>query len=283
MISRLSSLVLVALAISAIGLPAHAQKYGMAPLTGPSNTLPRQLEEVTVEEHLGEMLPLDVELVNHEGETVRLGDYFHKERPVLINLVYYGCPMLCGLVLNGMVKGLAQVEEYMPGRDYEIVTVTIDPSEGTALAREKRETMLEMLGHEGVGGGWSFHTASETEVRRLADALGFQYQWDEKGKQWAHPAVIFWASPEGKITRYLYGIEYPPFDLKMAVLESGEGKVGNTLQKLMLFCFHYDSDAQGYRIARTTLKIGATMTMIAVFGFLAILWRRSETRRSKES
>lgn len=259
--------------LALLPLQALAQ-YGLAPRQGPANELPRQLEGVTVEEHLGEMLPLDVRLKDHEGKDVTLGDYFGKGRPVMLNLVYYECPMLCGLVLNGITKGMLNLD-YLPGREFDIVTVSIDPKEDTELAAAKRQTMLDMLGKEGAGDGWFFHTAEEGEIARLADALGFGFEWDERGKQWAHPAVIFFASPEGKITRYLYGIEYKPFELKMAVLESGEGKVGATLEKFLLFCFHYDSDSQGYKVAERARVVGGAVILLGVGGFLAILWRRS--------
>jgi len=269
---RMEGLSAVALALL---LPLQASgQYGLAPLQGNANTTPRQLEDVTVVEHLGEMLPLDVRLTNHEGKVVTLGEYFGKGRPVLVNLVYYECPMLCGLVLNGITKGMKELD-YLPGREFEVVTVTIDPKEGTDLAAAKRESILEELGRPEAGAGWHFHTAEEGEIARLADALGFGYRWDEKGKQWAHPAVIFFASPEGKITRYLYGIEYKPFELKLAVLESGQGKVGSTLEKLLLFCFHYDGDSQAYRIAERARFVGGAFIVLVVGGFLAVMWRRS--------
>lgn len=259
----------------ALLLPIHAQaQYGLAPLKGQSNEVPRELQTIDVEEHLGETLPLDVRLKDHEGRDVTLGDYFGKGRPVLLNLVYYECPMLCGLVLNGITKGIRELN-YLPGREFDVVTVTIDPEEDTELAAAKRESILGELGRDGAEDGWFFHTAEEAEIKRLADALGFGFEWDEKGQQWAHPAVIFFASPEGKITRYLYGIEYPPFELRMAVLESGEGKIGRTLEKFLLFCFHYDSDSQGYKVAERARVIGGALTVLVVGGFLASLWRRS--------
>ncbi|HLV59964.1 MAG TPA: SCO family protein [Fredinandcohnia sp.] len=259
----------------ALLLPAQAfGQYGLAPLGGSSNETPRQLREVGVDERLGEKLPLDVRLTDHEGKTVTLGDYFGKGRPVLINLVYYECPMLCGLVLNGITKGMKELN-YLPGREFDIVTVSIDPKEDTELAAAKRKTMLEELGREGAEAGWYFHTAEEGEIARLADALGFRYRWDEASKQWAHPAVIFFASEEGKITRYLYGIEYKPFELRLAVTEAGEGKVGTTLDRILLFCFHYDGDSQAYRIAAKARAIGGAIIVLGVFGFLAVMWRRS--------
>lgn len=269
---RVVSVVAMALMLLA---PMHASsQYGLAPLKGQSNELPRQLEEVDVEEHLGEMLPLDVRLKDHEGRDVTLGDYFGKGRPVLVNLVYYECPMLCGLVLQGITKGIRQLE-YLPGREFDVVTVSIDASETTELASKKRTNILDEVAKDGAGSGWFFHTAEEKEIQRLAKALGFGFRWDEKDKQWAHPAVIFFASPEGKITRYLYGIEYPPFELKMAVLESGEGKVGKTLEKFLLFCFHYDSDSKGYKVAERARILGGALTLLVVGSFLAILWRKS--------
>lgn len=273
---------ILALAVALAAAPAAAQMRpgGLMEPLAPKNVLPSELEAVQVKEHLGDTLPLDLVLTDHEGRQVKLGDYFGKGRPVIVNLGYYGCPMLCGLVLNGLTRGL-QGLPYLPGREFDVVSVTIDPKEDTALAKQKRENVLEELGKEGAGAGWSFNTASAADIQRLADAVGFGYRWDEKGKQWAHTAVIAVASPEGKIARYLYGIEFKPQDLKLALLDASEGKVGSTVDRLLLYCFHYDSESKGYVLfARNFMKAGGAVTLVALGAFLVVMWRRSPPRES---
>jgi protein SCO1/2 len=270
------------LALVSAASPAHAQR----PLTGlleesvPKNVIPSDLEELKVEEHLGEMLPLDVILTDHEGRQRRLGDYFGNGRPVILNLGYYGCPMLCGLVINGLNNGIKKLD-YLPGREFDVVTVSIDPKEDTALARDKRESILEELGRDGAGAGWSFNTASEGEIKRLAQAVGFGYRWDPKGKQWAHGAVIMLATPEGKLVRYLYGIEYTPNDLKLAVLDAAEGRVGSPMERMLLFCYQYDAAAGGYVLfARNMMRLGGAVSVVSLGIFLLVMWRRSPRRES---
>ncbi|WP_373047092.1 SCO family protein [Vulgatibacter sp.] len=273
---------LAALAAAGVASPAAAQQApgGLMQPSVPKNVLPSDLEAVRVDERLGEMLPLDVVLTDHDGRQVKLGDYFDKGRPVIVNLGYYGCPMLCGLVINGLNKGLKGLD-YLPGDEFDIVTVSIDPKEGTALAKQKRESILEELGKDGAGKGWFFHTATEVEIKRLTDAVGFGYRWDEKGKQWAHAAVIMVASPEGKLARYLYGIEYTPKDLKLAVLDAAEGRVGSTTEQLLLFCYQYDAKAGGYVLfARNMMKLGGVVTLVTLGTFLVVMWRRSPRRES---
>jgi len=274
--------VLGALAVALAGAPALAQRppAGLMEPSVPKNVLPSDLEAVTVDEKIGEMLPLDVVLTDHEGRQVKLGDYFGKGRPVILNLGYYGCPMLCGLVIHGLNKGLKGLE-FTPGREFDVVTVSIDPKEDTALASEKRKNVLEELGREGAEKGWHFHTASEAEIKRLTKEVGFGYRWDEKGKQWAHAAVIMIATPEGKLARYLYGIEFKPTDLKLAVLDAAEGRIGGVAEKLLLFCYQYDAKAGGYVLfARNVMRLGGVLTIAVLGTFLVVMWRRSPRRES---
>jgi protein SCO1 len=279
-ITAAGAILALAVALAAAPVAAQTMPGGLMQPTAPKNVLPSELEAVQVTEHLGETLPLDMVLTDHEGRQVKLGDYFGKGKPVIVNLGYYGCPMLCGLVLNGLNKGLKQLS-YLPGREFDVVSVTIDPKEDTALAKQKRESILEELGKEGAGAGWSFNTASEADIKRLADAVGFGYRWDEKGEQWAHAAVIAIASPEGKIARYLYGIEFSPKDLKLALLDASEGKVGSTVDRLLLYCFHYDSESKGYVLfARNMMKLGGVVTLVALGAFWFAMWRRSPPRES---
>lgn len=277
---RTAAGVLVTLAVVAAPA-AYAQRPpgGLMDSLPPKNVTPSALEAVTVEERLGETLPLDLDLVDDQGRAVKLGDYFGKGRPVILNLGYYGCPMLCGLVLNGLTKGLKNMP-FQPGREYDVVSVTIDPKEDTALAKDKRESVLDELGPVKGGQGWYFHTAAEADIKKLAEATGFGYRWDEATKQWAHAAVIILISPEGKISRYLYGIEFPPGDLRLGLLEASEGKVGSTVDRILLFCFHYDSEAKGYVLfARNMMKLGGALTLVTLGTFLLVLRRRGGPRK----
>jgi protein SCO1/2 len=246
----------------------------------PPNELPAELENIGVDEHLGQKLPLDVELTDQDGKRVRLDDYFHHGRPVIINLAYYNCPMLCGLVMRGLTESVARAE-FLPGREFDVVTVSIDPGETTELAKAKRETVLEKVNKAGAGNGWMFHTAGADAVKRLSEAVGFRFRRDPSTGQYAHPAAIAFVSPDGVLTRYLYGIEYPASDLKLAILESGRGQVGSTTDKLLLFCFHYDPQAKGYVLfARNVMKAGGVVTALALGGLLTVLWRREKKRET---
>lgn len=282
-LGRVAAILALLAGIASTARPAAAQSgmHGLKPLSAPQNVLPAQLEQVTVEEHLGKTIPLDLPLVDHEGRAVKLGDYFGKGRPVILNLGYYGCPMLCGLVTQGLLKGIKSLD-YLPGREFDVVTVTIDPKEDTKLAAEKRASLLEDLGRPGAEKGWSFHTAAEADIERLARSVGFGYRWDEKSEEWAHAAVVVLISPEGKISRYLYGIEFSPKDLKLGLLEASEGKVGSTVDRILLYCFHYDSDSQGYVLfARNVMKLGGVLTLVSLGAFLLVQWRRSGLRSSR--
>lgn len=272
----------LALGLVLSALPARAQRAPTAlrELSAPANVLPQELENVGVVEHLGEMLPLDVKLTDSEGRQVELREYFGKGRPVVLNLGYYGCPMLCGLVIKGLTNSIKELD-YLPGREFDVVTVSIDPKEDTKLAKEKRASVLEELGRPGAEKGWFFHTAEAGEIERLAQAVGFQYRWDEKDQQWAHAASIAVISPDGKIARYLYGIEYPAGHMKLAVLEASEGKVGKTIDRLLLFCFHYDDDSKEYVLfARNLMRLGGVITLVTIGALLLVSWRRERSRKS---
>jgi protein SCO1/2 len=249
---------------------------------GPATTqVPAALQAAGIDERLGAQLPLDVRLVDHDGRELALGERFGQGRPVILTLGYYGCPMLCGMVLNGLVDGLKGLS-FEPGKDFDLVTVSIDPAEGPALAAEKRKSLHEELGRDPALPGWSFHTAAAGESRRLADAVGFRYAWDEKTKQWAHASAIFVITPDGRLSRYLYGIEYPAATLRLALLEAGEGKLGSTAEKLLLYCFQYDPAAGSYVFfAHNLMKLGGLLTMLGLGGFLLHLWRGNRRRRDE--
>jgi protein SCO1/2 len=264
-----SALLLVAL-LAADGLPLRA---------GQSERTPPELVGVGITEHLGEKVDLGLEFMAEDGYQKPLSAYFSKGRPVVLNLVYYTCPMLCNLVLNGQTEALRQIPG-MPGKDFEIVTVSIDPTETYAIARNKKAAYLESYGRE--TSGWHFLTDYQGNVQKLAKQIGFGYRFDEKAGQYAHAAAIFVLTPEGKISRYLYGTRYKPFDLRMAIAEASEGKTGISVDRVLFYCFHYDPVSRSYvPFARNAMRLGGVVT-VAVFGFvLWALFRRERVARGR--
>ena len=242
---------------------------------------PEDLEGVDVVERLSETLPLDLEFKNERGRTIRLGDYFGKERPVILVLAYYECPMLCSLVLNGMAKGLKGLD-WVPGEKFEIVTVSIDPREGPDLARFKKQEYLRELKLPGAEQGWHFLTGKESDVRALADAVGFKYRYVKARDEYAHPAVLTLSTPEGVISRYLYGIKFEPRDLRLSLVEASEGKVGSTLDRFLLYCYHYDATAGRYApVAKNIMRVGGALTVLVLGGALLVFWARELRRKRK--
>lgn len=233
--------------------------------------------EIDVDELLGAELDLDLRFTNHEGESVRLGDYFDGERPVLITLNYYRCKTLCNLQLNSLTDTLTNFE-WAPGQNYRIVTVSIDPRESAELARDKRAAHLEALGRGEVD--WNFLVGDALQVRMLAAQLGVGYAYDAEQDQYAHPAVLMFVSPDGKLARYLYGLTYTPGDLKFALMEAAEGRVGSTMDKLILSCFHYDATIGKYGpFAMGIMRLGGALMVVIVGIPLVFAWRRERQKR----
>lgn len=257
------------------------------PKLGESRTnqlLSPEANEVAVDEMLGGQLDMDLRFVDHRGNEVRLGDYFDGDRPVLITLNYYRCPTLCNLQLNSLTRtleGFAESREWQPGEQYRIVTVSIDPREGPELARDKRSTHLQALGVDPQSDyDWNFLTGDALQVRMLAAALGIGYAYDAEQDQYAHPAVLMFASPDGKVARYLYGLEYQPTDVKFALMEAAEGRVGSPVDKLILSCFHYDASLGEYGpFAMGIMRLGGAAMVLIVGIPMAFVWRRERRRR----
>lgn len=244
-----------------------------------------EANEVAVEEMLGGELDMDLSFVDHNGNAVRLGDYFDGDRPVLITLNYYRCPTLCNLQLNSLTRtlqGFATMSgfgaDWLPGKQYRIVTVSIDPREGPELAAQKRATHFEELGQGEVD--WNFLTGDALQVRMLAASLGIGYAYDAEQDQYAHPAVLMFASPDGKVARYLYGLEYQPSDVKFALMEAADGRVGSPVDKLILSCFHYDASIGEYGpFAMGIMRLGGVAIVLIVGIPMAFIWRRERRRR----
>jgi protein SCO1 len=243
---------------------------------------PAELKGVDVTEHLGEKIPLDLVFTNDAGEKVPLRNYFKGDKPVILVLAYYECPMLCTLVLNGVAKGLHDLD-WVPGQNFQVLTISIDSTETVQLAHDKRANLLPVVGKQGSEEGWRFFVGDGAQIRTLADTLGFHYYYDPKLKQFAHPAVVMVLSGDGRISRYLYGIEFKKQDLKLALLEASQGKVGTTVDRIILFCYHYNPEAKGYVLFATNLmKLGGILTVIFIAIFLSVLWRR-ELRKKQET
>lgn len=236
------------------------------------NRLPDELEGVGIEEKIGQTVDLNLEFIAENGYPVRLAEFFGKGRPVILNLVYYSCPSLCNLILNGQTDALREIPG-SPGKDFEIVTVSIDPSETFDLARRKRAAYLESYGRPAPG--WHFLTDHQNNVKKLAEQVGFHYRYDERRREYAHAAAIMILTPEGKVARYLYGVRFKPLDLRLALAEAAQSRGGLSRDRLMLFCYRYDPQARSYVLFATNfMRAGAILTTLVLAIVLVRLWRR---------
>ncbi len=250
------------------------------------NKVPSELENVGVKEHLGRQLPLDqYEFISSDdGQKHKLKEYFSEGKPTVLNLVYYECPMLCTLVLNGVLDGLKGLD-WSVGKEFNVVTISINPTDSVQMAKAKRETYLEsyaasdhsfkMRDPAVTQKGWHFFTGEEAQIKKLANDLGFEYQYDARQKQYAHAAVTFMLTPNGYISRYLYGIQYRARDLRLALIEAAQGKVGNVFDRILMFCYHYEPNAKGYTLqVIRVMQLGALATIALLGGYLAVFWTR---------
>jgi protein SCO1/2 len=245
---------------------------------GAQETVPQELQDIAIVDRPGSQVPLDVELTNHLGRQVTLGEYFADGRPVVFVLAYYRCPMLCSLVVNGLNDGLKELA-WTPGEQFRVLVVSFDPRDTVAVARDKRDNYLRDYGRAIGEGGYEFLVGSEEQVRRLSDALGFRYRWDEATGQYAHAAAAFVTTPQGRLSRTLYGIQFPARQLRLALVEAAEGKLGNAWDQVVLFCFHYDPDARGYVLAATRLmRAGGFATVLLLSIVLFRFWRGESGR-----
>jgi len=264
--TRITGLVLI-LGLLSAAMPAVAQ----AP---PDQDLPSPLREVGFEQRLAEDVPLDLPFVDSEGNDVLLGDYFGTERPVVLALVYFECPILCSMVLGGLVSSL-DVLTFEPGQDYEVVVVSFDPGETPELAALKRTNTLDQLGREGAEKGIHFLTGDPASIDALTAAVGFSYVYDEATDQYAHASGVTILTPEGKVSRYLFGVEYAPKDMRLALVESAQLKIGSAVDQLLLFCYLYDPQTGKYGAATMNLvRLGGGITVLGVLGFIALSRRR---------
>ena len=243
-------------------------------LAGAQVNVPAPLQDVDVIEQLGDRVPEGGRLIDSEGQPFRLADELHRGKPVVLALVYYRCPQLCNLTLSSLTRTLRD-SGMKPGRDYRAVVVSIDPTETSREAAEAKRGHMQSLGVSPTTPDWRFATAAEPEIAALAKSTGFKYRYDPPSKQYAHPSVAFVLAEDGRLSRYLYGIEYPARDMKLALVEAGKGKVGTAFDRVLLTCFKYDPAKRSYGpYVLAFVRIGALLVFAALVVLLTVLWRQ---------
>ncbi|MBI5508302.1 MAG: SCO family protein [Deltaproteobacteria bacterium] len=260
----------VLLVVAAAGArPAVAQS---------ADTPPPGLEGVDIIQRLGSQVPLELPFKDEAGREVRLQDYV-RDKPVILTLVYYECPMLCTLVLNGALRSLRALS-FDVGREFEVLTVSFDPEETPALARAKKDKYLHEYGRAGAESGWHFLTGPEPSIRALTDSVGFRYRYDPAIDQYAHATAIMVLSPSGKVSHYFYGVEYPVRDLRLALVEAADEKIGDVVDKVLLYCFHYDPQAGRYGlVVMTVIRVLGTATAVLLALYVLLMIARDRRRR----
>ena len=229
-----------------------------------SDVAPDALKDIGVDEHLGTKLPLDLTFVDDHGQPVQLGKYFNGKKPVILQLGYYSCPMLCSLVSQGTVDSLRKLT-LTAGKDFEIVFVSIDPAEKYQLGAAKKETYVQDYHRAGSADGFHFLTGNEAQIKQLAKAVGFKYKWVESARQFSHPAVVMIATPDGTLSRYLYGVRFDNQTMRLSLVEASDGKVGSTMDQILLTCFHYDGRQGKYAMtAINMMRIGGVLTVLVL-------------------
>jgi protein SCO1/2 len=251
---------------------AFGQGMSKGIMSPPSNVRPPSLQNVGIEQHLDAQIPVDLAFTDDTGRSVKLGDYFgHK--PLILNLVYYNCTMLCGEALSGLTGAMKMVK-FNVGDEFDVITVSFNPQETPQIAAAKKQDYLKRYGRANAASGWHFLTGPAESINALTKAVGFQYQYDAKSSQYAHATAIMVLTPQGRISRYFYGVDYPPKDLRMGLVEASQGKIGNAVDQVLLYCYHYDPATGKYgAIVNNILKLGAAITILLLGGLLFILFR----------
>jgi protein SCO1/2 len=269
---------LLLLAALALARPS----LGAGPPGGtPAQSRPPMLNDVGFDQKLGQSVPLDIELKDESGRPVRLGDFFGK-RPVVMALVYYECPMLCTLTLNGLTSALG-VLSLDAAKDFEIVTVSFEPKETPELAAAKKRAYLQRYGRPGAESGWHFLTGEKPAIDRLTKAVGFRYAWEPRTNQYAHPSGIIVATPEGKLSHYLFGIEYAPKDLRLALVEASQYRIGTAVDQVLLYCYQYDPATGRYGAAvMRLLRAASVLTLVGLFSLIGVMLHRERAAAARQ-
>jgi protein SCO1/2 len=273
--------VIFACCLLAVVLPSRGdyEPFSQTP-TAPPRMKPDYLKGIGIEQRLGQQIPMDLVFKDETGKSVKLGDYFDGRRPVVLTLVYYGCPMLCTLVLNDLTRGMNGLN-LNAGDDYQIVTVSFDPKETPAMAADKKASYLRSYRRPHGEDGWHFLTGDDASIHQLTDAVGFTYRWDAKYNQFIHPSGITIVTPTGVISRYFFGIDYGLKDLKLALQEASGNKIGSLTDQILLYCFHYDELSGMYQYSHAVIRIvrvGGILTLLGLGTFWFAMFRRRSNR-----
>jgi protein SCO1/2 len=275
----------LAIALGALTLTAQVSRYDEKQL-GPSNTKPSVLDKVGIAQHLNQQLPLNLTFTDDSGRQVQLAQYFGPSaaasRPAILALVYYQCPMLCSEELNGLVSAL-QMVSFRPGKDFDIIVASIDPTEGTDLAAAKKRTYLKRYGHPETAAGWHFLTGTQPNIDALTQAVGFGYTKipgpDGRLNQFAHASSIQIVTPQGRLAQYYMGVEYSPKDMRLGLVEASSNRIGSPVDNILTYCYHYDPGTNKHSlIVARVVQLGGLVTMLSLGGFMWVMFRR-DTRR----
>lgn len=281
MSTRLSVVSVLVLVVSLGIAPARAQQPlpGSGAVGRPEVKSPEVglLRQVAFEQNLNAQLPLDTVLKDESGREVTIGSFFGK-KPVVLLFVYFECPMLCTLELNGLIRNLRALS-LSAGKEFEIVTVSIDPAETPALARAKKKGYVARYNRPGAEAGWHFLTGAESSIKRLTDTVGFKYAYDAKSKQYAHPAGLVVVTPQGRLARYIYGVDFPANNLRWSLVEASGGKIGAPIDRVLLMCFHYDPSTGRYSFAvMAAVRLLGIATVAGLAAFISFSYVRDRRR-----
>ena len=245
-----------------------------------SATAPQLPGKVAIAQKLGNQVPLDVMMRDETGGVGRLGQYLGNGKPVILHFVYYRCPMLCPLVLDGMTNALTELK-FNVGEQFDIVTISIDPRDKPAEAAQMKDKYVRQYGRLSAASGWHFLTTTESSIKRIADSVGFQFAYDGTRDQFAHGAALFILTPDGRVSRYLYGFQFNPRDIRLGLVEASDGKIGGPTEQILLLCYHYDPAVGRYsRRAMNFVRAGSVTTAAALFGFLFVMVRKERRSRN---
>ena len=275
--TRIGSLTMAAMLVATAAVAQPRGPMSIPPGKAAAEQIPA-LREVGIDQKLDGAIPLDAPFADDTGRDVTLRQYFGS-RPVVLALVYYECPMLCIHTLTGL-SGSLEALAFNPGKEFELVVVSIDPGETPALAANTKKTFLRRYGRQGVDANVHFLTGRETSIKPLADAVGFRYAYDREIDQYAHPAAITVLTAEGRVSKYLFGIDFAPRDLRLALVESGGGRIGTAIDQALLFCYHYDPETGKYGfVIMNVVRFGAALTVVALAASIVFALRRERRQR----
>lgn len=277
-----SRAMLIALLLVCAGGIARAQLYSEPKAVDAQQGKPPILQNIGIDQRLNQQLPLDLEFRDEAGQPVKLNQYFGR-KPVILTMVYYSCPMLCGEVLSGMASSLGVIR-FDVGKEFDVISVSINPHDTPADAIKKKKLFLQRYRRPGAAEGWHFLTGNQPEIDALAKAVGFHYAYDAKSGQYAHSTAIMVVTPEGKLAQYFYGIEYSPKDLRLSLIEASKNKIGTPVEQVLLYCFHYDPSIGHYSVVvMNVVRLAGIFTALTLGLFMTVLFRNEKNDKRRRT